>query len=282
VSGALAARWVDASQRDVGASAEDSANAPRYCRQPLLIAAAAGLVFGTLAQPAAAATIGACQTISQPGTYTLVNNLTAANGNCLLVTGSDITIDLAGFTITANLGGDAIADTESSTQRAITVRNGYINAARFGVILGVTDGAVIEDMDISGTSGAIVVLRGQVERNHVHNNGAGIKGFEAIAAIDNIVLDNPPNYGLVAGPGSLIEGNLVGRNGNGIVSTGNGSGTVNFGDSVLRDNVALGNQGVDISVVCPAVLQRNVAGTVTPNNPNITPCAGSPNQPSFQ
>jgi hypothetical protein len=145
----LAARWVDASKRDSEASAEDS---PRYWRQPLLIAdagrrscrriAAAGLVLGALVQPAAAATINTCGTISQPGTYTLVNNLTAANGKCLVVTGSDITIDLDGFTITGNAGGDAITDAQTqATQRAITVRNGYIVAARFGVALGGTGAA---------------------------------------------------------------------------------------------------------------------------------------------
>ncbi len=65
VSGALVASWVNASRRR--ASAEHSTNAPRHWRQPRLIAdaarrsccriAAAGLVLGTLAQPAAAATI---------------------------------------------------------------------------------------------------------------------------------------------------------------------------------------------------------------------------------
>jgi hypothetical protein len=291
VSGALAARWVDASQRDTGAIAEDS---PRYWRRPLAIAdagrrsccrvAAAGLVLGALAQPALAATIGACQTISQPGTYTLVNNLTAANGNCLVVTGSDITIDLNGFTITGNAGGDAITDAKTqATQRAITVRNGYIVGSRFAVILTSTDGAVVEDMDVSGSLAGITLLRGQVERNHVHNNGnqGGIEGFEAIAAIDNIVLDNQGN-GLVAGPGSEIARNVVGRNGNGILAAGNSSGTVSIGDSVLRDNVALRNPGGDIFVNCPSLLQRNVAGTLAPGTSNAGSCVGSPNQPSIQ
>jgi len=126
-------------------------------------------------------------------------------------------------------------------------------------------------------------LRGRAERNNVHTNGnqGGIQGFEAITAIDNIVLDNLGN-GLVAGPGSQIEGNLVGRNGNGILNAGNSAGTVFVGNSILRDNVAFTNVGLDIGVVCPAILQQNVVSSPTPNIQTSGTCIGSPNQPSFQ
>ena len=42
-----------------------------------------------------------CQTISEPGSYKLVNNLTfkGATGACLAITVDFVTIDLAGFTI---------------------------------------------------------------------------------------------------------------------------------------------------------------------------------------
>src|SRR6202023_4089786 len=42
-----------------------------------------------------------CKTISQPGSYKLVNNLTfkGTTGNCLEITANFVTIDLAGFTI---------------------------------------------------------------------------------------------------------------------------------------------------------------------------------------
>ena len=43
-----------------------------------------------------------CQTISKPGSYKLVNNLTftGTTGTCLLISADNVTIDLAGFTIT--------------------------------------------------------------------------------------------------------------------------------------------------------------------------------------
>jgi hypothetical protein len=41
-----------------------------------------------------------CQTISEPGSYKLVNNLVAASGaDCLVITADNVTIDLAGFSI---------------------------------------------------------------------------------------------------------------------------------------------------------------------------------------
>ncbi|MCI0468303.1 MAG: hypothetical protein L0Y57_15105, partial [Beijerinckiaceae bacterium] len=245
---------------------------------------AGSVVLGTLAQPALAANIDKCQTIAQPGTYKLVRNLTAAAGNCLVVTGSAITIDLDGFTITGNANGDAITDGPGATgsQRAITVRNGHIIGARFAVALGKTDGAVVENMDISGNGGGIFLLRGRVERNHVHGNtsSSAIEGFEAITAINNIVLDNKGN-GLVAGPGSLLEGNLAGRNGNGIVNTGNAFGTVLVGNAILRDNVAFWNTNVDIAVTCPGILTRNVVAGPAPKISKKGTCTGSPNEPAF-
>src|SRR6266446_1772570 len=42
--------------------------------------------------------IKTCQTISQPGSYELANNLTAT-GDCLVITAEFVTIDLAGFLI---------------------------------------------------------------------------------------------------------------------------------------------------------------------------------------
>ena len=55
-----------------------------------------------LAQPT---TITACQTISQPGAYVLAANLSNAEGSCLVITASFVTIDLQGFTISGALAG---------------------------------------------------------------------------------------------------------------------------------------------------------------------------------
>jgi hypothetical protein len=47
--------------------------------------------------------IKACQTISQPGSYELVDNLTVTGfADCLVITANDVTIDLAGFLISGS------------------------------------------------------------------------------------------------------------------------------------------------------------------------------------
>jgi hypothetical protein len=47
-----------------------------------------------------------CQTISQPGSYKLVKNLTftSSSGTCLTITANFVTIDLAGFAISRPSG----------------------------------------------------------------------------------------------------------------------------------------------------------------------------------
>src|SRR5215467_11079290 len=62
-----------------------------------------------------------CQTISQPGSYKLVNNLTAT-GDCIVITAQDVTLDLNGFEISGNGTGSAIVGT--GAQVRTVVRNG--------------------------------------------------------------------------------------------------------------------------------------------------------------
>ena len=61
-----------------------------------------------------------CQTISQPGSYVLVHNLTAT-GDCLLINADFVTVDLAGFAIIGSGTGTAItvprADASNSEAR---------------------------------------------------------------------------------------------------------------------------------------------------------------------
>ncbi len=78
-------------------------------------------------------TITACQTISQSGSYQLGNNLAIANGSCLVITASFVTIDLAGFTITGTIPATGIS--AASSTFGITVRNGSISGCFFGVDL---------------------------------------------------------------------------------------------------------------------------------------------------
>lgn len=92
--------------------------------------------------------ISECQAISESGSYKLVNNLTAQQGaDCLTVTATGaVTIDLAGFSITANPtpGGTAIKGTDFTV-----IRNGAIS----GFNIGIQGADVVEGLNITGSCG---------------------------------------------------------------------------------------------------------------------------------
>jgi prepilin-type processing-associated H-X9-DG protein len=109
-----------------------------------------------------------CQTISQPGSYELADNLTT-NGDCLVITADFVTIDLAGFTISGGTGGTGILATPSSGElRGIAVRNGSISNFGEGVNLAFADGSIVEGLRVSGPpafGGIGIIAQGIIKGN---------------------------------------------------------------------------------------------------------------------
>src|SRR5690242_1983924 len=74
-----------------------------------------------------------CQTISQPGSYKLVKNLTfrSSSGTCLTITANFVTVDLAGFTISNSRApfsdNSTMAIAAGNDTAGITVRNRSIS-----------------------------------------------------------------------------------------------------------------------------------------------------------
>jgi hypothetical protein len=141
-----------------------------------------------------------CQVISQSGSYVLANNLTGPNpmnNNCLFITASFVTIDLAGFTISgapAGSGGAAIASF-SGLVDGIAVRNGTMVGGGAGVeLLGsgsIVEGArVFADPSLPGTGQGIVVTHGIVKGNIVVGVGSGIEVGQGSTVIGNTALNN--------------------------------------------------------------------------------------------
>jgi len=74
-----------------------------------------------------------CQTISQPGSYELADNLVAPGGDCLVITADFVTIDLAGFSISATIpGGTGILAAPSSGQQASLSETGRLQVSLTG------------------------------------------------------------------------------------------------------------------------------------------------------
>jgi hypothetical protein len=193
-----------------------------------------------------------CQTISQPGSYKLVNNLTfkgLAGGTCLSITANFVTIDLAGFAITATgisqpsfpfiITTTAIGAGDST--KGITVRNGSISGDfEAGVSLG-GDGSTVEGLRVSDLIGGVGIFATGIVRGNTAvgivgpgpGNGTGISATGVVAG--NYVSGNR-GLGIFAEQGSTVIGNTA-------TNTLMGSGIVANCPSNVIDNTATGNAG---------------------------------------
>ena len=193
---------------------------------------------------AAQVNISSCQVINTPGSYILTSDLTAS-GDCLVVTASDVLIDLGGFTITGPGSANGIVDDGTSAdglQTGIRIRNGTVQQFANGI-----------NLDFS--------LQTAAQRVRVNaNTGYGLSA-NAQAFVENSVFTNNAN-GLILGAGSVVTGNSASGNvtGNGIGVAGcsyvagntaknNGNGIVIGEGSTALNNVARSNV-VGMSVFC--------------------------------
>ena len=197
---------------------------------------------GARAEPTA---ITACQTISQPGSYRLANNLTAT-GDCLVITTDGVTIDLAGFSISGSGSGTGItaAVGRPGERLGIAVRNGLISRFLIGVDLTGASGSIVEGLRVFRTIGTGIVADGIVTRNIV--SGTETHAGDGIEATGVVTWNNASqnvNFGIAAGLGSTLIGNVANNNGLSGISVAC--------PSNVTDNTAIGN------------------GTARPGFPNI-------------
>jgi hypothetical protein len=218
---------------------------------PILLAlGAAMLVPGSGAQ-AAPTRIKACQTITQPGSYVLENDL-IATGDCLVITASFVTIDLAGFSISTTNGAAISATSSTPALQGIAVRNGSITGGN-GVILAsrdLSDGpdaSIVENLRVSVIDDGILA-KGIVRGNTVTASfplGAHIIASGIVA--DNYVFGGDRRNGMSAT--GVVRGNAV-------VNGGSGMG-VGVGSTVIGNTVAGTFAG--LIAQCPSNLTDNTA-----------------------
>jgi hypothetical protein len=196
-----------------------------------------------------------CQTISQPGAYKLVNNLTSTGqpGTCLNITASFVTIDLAGFTVTGPhietvIPPGTTAISAGNDMTGITVRNGSISSFAVGVSLE-GDGSNVEGLRVTGqgsTSLLGIAASGIVKGNTVVTIGASDGVFSVGIIATGIVTGNYVSFihggGFAIGEGSTVIGNTA--------TNGSHAGA-GFGFSVdcpanVTDNTAVNN---DVNLV---------------------------------
>jgi hypothetical protein len=206
-----------------------------------------------------------CQTISQQGSYKLVNNLTftGTTGTCLTITASSVTIDLAGFTISGRgfpfagaltAAGAGIA--AANDTMGIAVRNGSIAGFSVGVALD-GDGSLVEGLRVFGSGcppcdtgisatgivrgntvvgifgfsghGTGIFATGIITGNYVTRSRVGnLEIDQGSTVIGNTVTDTFPGIGLsVACPSNVTDNTVVGNGMANLVLGGNGCNNTN-------------------------------------------------------
>ena len=167
------------------------------------------------AQPTA---ITACQTISQPGSYILVNNLTftSLSGACLTIAASFVTIDLAGFAMGAQAAFSTTAIEAGNKTTGIAVRNGSLSHFGSGVNLA-GSGSIVEGLRVVGTTASTlgIAATGIVKGNTV-SDIFGVPGVGTGISASGLVTGNYATgnriYTMLIGQGSTVVGNTATHN----------------------------------------------------------------------
>jgi hypothetical protein len=188
-------------------------------------------------------------TIDQPGSFFLVNNLTAT-GNCLRITAASVSIDLAGFAIVGNGSGTGVFSTSDLSE----VRNGIIQNFNIGVIAG-----VVENVRAFANTATGIATQRRAKNNLAERNGdTGLSASGVI--IENTAVANAGDGIFVRGRSTVISNIALDNGGNGISD--------DIGGSTMMSNVVSGNGGVGIFMRCPGVVAFNTSTSNDPG-PNI-------------
>lgn len=122
----------------------------------LALVAGLGLAGAATAEVAAEArgasnnTIRRPSVITRPGSYTVANNIDAtAGGTAIRIQASDVTLDLAGFTLWGP-GGRQGVGVEIAGASNVTVRNGHLQHFGIGVVATAATNVTVEGLQIDG------------------------------------------------------------------------------------------------------------------------------------
>jgi hypothetical protein len=196
--------------------------------------------------------------INAPGSYVLTQSLVVpANTSAILITASDVTLDLGGFVISGPVvcDGDPTVCGPAGTGFGIytsgaadntTIRNGTVRGMGLD---GVSIGAgIIENVRAVGNGGIGISASTCVIRDSIalSNGGDGISAF--LCAVVNSVAARNGSTGIHAG--GPILGNVASSNAiDGISSQGTPSGAAAIHDNVAVSNGHTGISGTFSSVV---------------------------------
>lgn len=224
-------------------------------------------------------------TITMPGSYYLVEDVTVDNGDGILIATVDVSIDLNGFAL---FGGTGTGISVTTATEDIEVRNGIVAGWEgAGIDLGLAKNSRVADVRVLGNGGVGIQLgdNGLVRdvvssENNSHNIAIGDRG----SVLDSVTGASQQGRGISAGAGAVISRCTTRENfqegiratdaaqvtGNS-ASLNGGAGIVVLSGGTVRDNNVFRNTGDGISVLSRCAVESN---TATENGWNPGDAAG--------
>lgn len=239
--------------------------------------------------------ISSCTTISMPGEFELIANLTASPGTtCITITASDVELELNGHTISGPGGG--VDDFKAGIQ-VVGVMDVEIEGP--GVVTGFARGIDFNGVDDSEVKGVTAMgnffgfvvnrdfftpdLTNLSENNEFEDNvstGNNVHGFTLNGASNNQFEDNIASNNsdvgilLFDGTGNEVEENTTNGNGMDGIKVGGGA---TSGGHVIEENTANGNDVHGIHILAGSTdntieentaLNNNSVDDLVDDNPN--------------
>ncbi len=212
-------------------------------------------------------------TISTPGSYYLVENITTAGGG-ITITANDVTLDLNGFTLRGGTGDGVLVS--GFPKKNIEIRNGTVAGwADDGIDAAFCQNCRFEDLRLLGNAGTGLKARDNsvVSGCTAQENGTGISTF-AGCAVSNCTARSNTGTGISAGTNNTLAdcvselsggvGIAVGfgaRVHNSVSASSGDDGFQTFADAVVQDCTARNNtgDGIQVSSEC-RVLNNHCTG----------------------
>lgn len=191
---------------------------PRHLLVPV------ALLLGATGAAASPTPISSCTALTKPGSYVLQQDVFAAQGFCISIDASFVTLDLDGHVIVGPGGG-------------------VLGPGISNMLVGGVRGTVIRNGAVTGFNSGIQADRATIEKMRVFDNGnVGILASASIVR-DNLV--SGQYTGSSVGPSTLVTGNVV---------TGNQYGVIASYGSTVSGNVVGLNNAYGLSVDCPSLV----------------------------
>jgi hypothetical protein len=216
-------------------------------------------------------------TISQPGSYRLVSNITVPDAatTAIEITADNVTLDLNGFTIAGpnvctpnpircsftggGIGILAVAPTGVVSPANVRIMNGVVRGMGGHGIRMLGDATIIQNVVATNNGGpGLVVGEGSVIDSTAKLNGSG-SAIIGLIVRGSIASQNI--FGISIRPGGIASGN---------VATGNAAVGMSLSNGTAAGNTTNNNGTYGIDATCPGVLAGNTAHNTTPGNIRTT------------